>query len=457
MNTVLSNRHNVLGKLGDFWYRQLSDKDNHGVALAKAMTHLTDASSAIDDLGTVAEQLTGRTTNLRSNYTIKFNINNIKVINLNFDPAFKPGQYTLDYTGYLKVSNLAAGSDTATADYPEVLADDDTGGIKFPLQDRTITLSANEARPLYYVPIPFNVTPVCVTTSQRELTVGTSFLTNPGYILFFENPLNLFPDYQIVCRSAYIRQSHIMDYTYQADNVFNTGEYIARYMRLTHSPVALRLALAEVANLPILKQDSVLQATYTNFEATIYEFDTEVLRVPLYVEHTPLVVGTTYGAHTIIGEDYIKVFSQANTATVPWYRDAELSAVWSADGLDLSPLTPFQAVKVLDTVGTFSYNGATGTAPLHYKLSGLTGADTGAYWNFVRQSEIHTGTSLSYVSGVTAGATANGIDFYFDNMLQYNAVVIKLRTKELGHAIHANVMAFIQRDLPINVTPIILS
>ena len=71
--------------------------------------------------------------------------------------------------------------------------------------------------------------------------------------------------------------------------------------------------------------------------------------------------------------------------------------------------------------------------------------------------ETYTDKYLADVSGVTLGATSNCINFYFNNMLSYNSVVIKLRTQELGSERHQNVMAFIRRDLPINVTPIILT
>jgi hypothetical protein len=221
--------------------------------------------------------------------------------------------------------------------------------------------------------------------------------------------------------------------------------------------VALRLAIAEIAGLPIIKADSILQAIYSDVDNTIYEFDTEVIRVPLYVEHTALTVGTTYTAGTIIGEDYVRIYSNANTSATPaWYRHDDLNAVWAADGLPLSTLTPFGNIIVPDATGTFSTNGAPSGSTAHLKLSGVTGSSTGAYWAFIRESEIHTNRYMASCSGATAAATVNLVDFYFDNMLAYNSVVIKLRTVELGSERHQNVISFIQRDLPINVTPIIL-
>ena len=89
-------------------------------------------------------------------------------------------------------------------------------------------------------------------------------------------------------------------------------------------------------------------------------------------------------------------------------------------------------------------------------LAAFQNTTTIALRTFVNQSETYTGKYISSVTGATAGATANALDFYFDNMLSNNTIIIKLRTQELGHVAHSNVLSFIRRDLPINVTPIIL-
>lgn len=469
MNNILSNRHNIFGKLGDFWYRQLSESASRGTQFARSFTHLVDASSAIGSMQSLAQRFAGSSYNIKSNYTIKFNPADVSVINVDLNqrsvtgsyPTLtinKEGQYVLQTSSYLQIVGLtgAAATEVTETGLENVLGDNDYGGLIAPVEDRQIVINADEARPLFYLPIPLNVCPVCITTLTDELTVGYSFITNPGYILFYDNPLDLFPDSQIVCRSAYVLESHPMDYTYQVDNVYSAGNYVARYMRMTSSAKALRLALAEIAGLPIIKKESVLQAIYSGLNATTYEFDTEVIRVPNYIEHTTLTVGTTYAADTIIAEDYIKVFTAGNSDGSPWYRATDLQDVWTADGLQLNGVTPFSSLVVPDVTGTFGYNGSTaGGGTAHLLISGLTGA-TAAYWNYVATSESYTNKYIADIPGVTAGATANCIDFYFDNMLTYNSIIIKLRTQELGSEIHSNVLSFIRRDLPVNLTPIIL-
>lgn len=465
MNTKLTNKHNVFGDLGDFWYRQVNTTSTTGgVGFARSFSHLCDATTAVDGVDVIAKRVTGDNINYEANVTIPFNPASVYTINLDLStrsvtgtlPSItitRPGKYTLTDVAALQIDNLTASPpDASEYTIDGVLGDTEIPYLFFPVQDSNVVVNSQEARPLYYIPIPIHISPVAVLSKTRELSVGSSFTTHPGYMLFYESPHTLFPDNVIVCRSAYVTSKNINKYTLQTDGITSTGKYIARYMRATHSAVALRLALAESAMLPILEEDSTLEYVYNTQLETVYEFDTCVLRVPYYVEHPALIVGETYDAGTIIGEDYIKVFSASSTPASPsWYRHADLQTTWTSSGFDISTLTPF-TVTVPDATCTFQTNG---TVP-HLKMSGFTGGGTSDYWTFVNQSETYTGKYIASVTGATAGATANALDFYFDNMLSNNTIIIKLRTQELGHVAHSNVLSFIRRDLPINVTPIIL-
>lgn len=477
MNNLLHNKHFVFGDLGDFWYRQQSEDNPNGVQFARAMSHLVDNNGAVSTMSGAVQRLSGEGNIYKSNYTITFSPFDVRILNININQRFKTGsfptltvsrpvKYSLPNTGALQIEALPVDADcgtpdaTLTTDLSNTLADNDYGNFWFPLSDsnRTVLFSTNEARPLYFVPIPLIEEPIAITTNNRELTVGCSFVAGPGYLLFFEDPYILFPDNLIFVRNSTVLESHTMDYVYQADNIYSDGRYIAAYMRATHSADALKLALSEIAGLPILHEQSVLRQIYVNYDFNIYEFDTQVISVPNYIDHAELIVGNTYPAGTIFGVDYVNIYSAANVSDSPWYRTSDLNSVWSTAGLSLNTITPFTGIKVPDATGTFAYNGSTaGGGTAHYYLTGVTGSNTGPYWSFVRSSETYTNKYLAGVAGVTLGATANCINFYFDNMLSYNALVIKLRTQELGSERHQNVMSFIRRDLPINVTPIILT
>jgi hypothetical protein len=473
MNNILHNKHFVFGDLGDFWYRQQSEENTNGTQFARALSHLVDNNGAVGVMSAAVQRLSGDGKVYKSNYTISFNPFDVRILNFDINQRYQTGsypsltvsnpvKYSLPNTGALQIEALSSdpGDETLTTDISNTLGDNDYGNFWFELEDadRTVLFSTNEARPLYFVPIPLTIEPIVITTNNRELTNGCSFIAGTGYLLFFEDPYTLFPNNLIFVRNSISLESHIMDYVYQVDNVYSDGRYIAAYMRATHSADALKLALSEIAGLPILHADSTLQKIYTNDDVTVYEFDTQVLSVPNYIEHAPLSAGTTYPAGMVFGSEYIKIYSAANVSDSPWYRTSDLDAAWATSGLSLSTITPFSGIKVPDSTGTFAYNGSTaGGGTAHYYLSGVTGGSTGAYWSFVRSSETYVDKYLADVAGVTLGATANCIDFYFDNMLTYNAVVIKLRTQELGSERHQNVLAFIRRDLPINVTPIILT
>jgi hypothetical protein len=470
MNNLLKNKHSVFGDLGDFWYRQQAEDNPNGVQLARTISHLLDGNHAVDAMSSALQRLSGSGEIFKSNYSYVFNPKDVRILNFNPQQRYitgsypsvtivKPVKYSLPNTGALQIEDLPGGTaDPETTNLQNTLADNDYGNFWFELEDsnRTVLFTSDEARPLYFVPIPYGYEPICITAPTKELTVSCSFRIGNGYILFFEDPYFLFPNNTITFRSLIIRQSHVMDYTYQTDNIYSDGRYIADYMRKTHSAVALKLALAEIAGLPILHEAATLQQIYENYDNTIYEFDNQILEVPNYIEHTALNVGTVYPEGTILGEDYIKIYSASNVSDTPWYRTSDLNSIWTTEGLSLNSITPFGNITVPDSTGTFAYNGATG-GTAHYYLTGITGSNTGGYWNFIRSSETYTNRYLSSIAGVTFGATANCINFYFDNMLSYNSIIIKLRTEELGEEIHGNVMSFIRRNLPINVTPIILT
>ena len=473
MNNLLNNKHFVFGDLGDFWYRQQNEAEPKGVQLARSMSHLVDGNNAVSTMSGAIQRLSGDGEVYKNNFTLTYNPADVRILNININQRYttgsypaltvsRPVQYSLPNTGALQTLALPVDEapDILSTNVSNTLGDNDNANFWFDLADssRTVLFNINDARPLYFVPIPYLVEPISITTSTRELLIGSSFIAGPGYLLFYENPYDLFPDNIIFVRSATNLQTHLMDYTYQTDNIYSDGRYIAKYMRATHSADALKLALAEVSGLPILHEYSLLQNISYNNDGTIYQFDTQVVFVPSYIDHTGLTAGQNYNGGLIFGSEYIKIYTASNVSYTPWYRTPELNTIWSTKGLSLNSITPYSGIKIPDNNGTFTYNGATAVgSTAHYLLNSVTGSNTAGYWSFVRSSETYTSKYLADIAGVTLGATANGIDFYFDNMLSYNSIIIKLRTQELGSEQHQNVLSFIRRDLPINVTPIILT
>jgi len=473
MNSLLNNKHSIFGKLGDFWYRQLSTTGTYGVPFARSLSHFTDTVSSNEDILLQLNRLSDiQKDTIKSNFSYKFNPDNIKVINININNRTRTGeypdyeitrqtQYTINDTGGVQVYNLPTSIGTISSTSPsyELAGDNANMTVMFELEGVEVTLDANEARPLYYIPIPSNIDPISLLVKDRALTVSTSFITGQGYIIFYEKPTELFSDNIIHFLSVNETKSNTYDYTYQVDNMSAAGKYVAQYMRYTHSAEALKLALSEVCNLPILDSESTLESKYETDDRFIYQFSNgQILTAPKYIEHTELTVGTNYEKGLVIGENYIKVISPNTSDATPWYKDTSVASTWLSKGLNLNKISPIiDPLYLMDVTGTFTSNGATAPgATANLKITGLSGAGATAYWTMVRNHEIYSNKFIANIPGVTAGATANCLDLYFNNMLTYNSVIIKLRTRELGSDAHNNVTAFIRRELPVNVTPIIL-
>lgn len=235
-----------------------------------------------------------------------------------------------------------------------------------------------------------------------------------------------------------------------------TGENIIKYIRENQSATALRLALCEVAHLVILPQDSVLQAAHEDGKKTVYTFNN--FNCVVRYTHDALTVGETYPAGTIIGGEYIKVYSATSGNAEQWWRKLD----WS-DGLVLTG--PFAGLTIPDRIVRFywvsDWTDTTGTTRKHIRAD-FDDSDTALldrFWQQIHDSEERTERTLTDVSELSTvdegvDVNLNILDFYFRQIYKDRGVVIDLRTAELGDRIDRAVNSFLRRELPVGSIPI---
>ncbi len=81
------------------------------------------------------------------------------------------------------------------------------------------------------------------------------------------------------------------------------------------------------------------------------------------------------------------------------------------------------------------------------------------YWAITKRSEILSETYLNEIVGLadtSDTAFMNGVDLFFSGMLGRKALVVELRTENLG-AYHTRALDFIQRERPLNTVVIVNS
>jgi hypothetical protein len=235
------------------------------------------------------------------------------------------------------------------------------------------------------------------------------------------------------------------------------GEHIVRYLRHTQSSTALRLALAEIAQLQILEEDDTLVSMYQNGNNTVYTFENSTIMTDY--AHEELTVGTLYPKETIVGEEYIRVYSQNCNCSEQWWRVLD----WNA-GLPLTGV--WEGLTIPDGLVRFYWVSDwvdSEAATRKHIRADFDQTDTDlldAFWYQVHTGEEWTEKTLQdtdELADVDNGTdvNVNMIDLYFRHMWGYRAIVVDLKTGDLGSAIDNAVQNFLKRETPIGSTVII--
>lgn len=458
MNNYLNHRTSIFGKLGDFWTRQISKDDVYGQKLAMWLANMSEYTKSIADADGIVQVLSGHNTTIQNNISLKFDKNKITVLNVDLQARLitqaqdlgsgevlwsiaKKNQYPIPTAPELELTDVDEQLTVELDDF-----------IIYPyLTELTTPFSLEDARLKYIVSIPENIYPIVIRAKEEDLVVGLSFRAGNGFLIFEEDPIKLFNDNTIIVKSAEIENINIHKYTLKADALKTPGYYVTDYYRNTQSPKALQLALAEIAGIPIISEDSILKTKTKLINGTIvYEFENQILHVPASIEHTELEITTFYEAHTILG-DYIQVTNVAD-ANFSWFQ----SLNW-VNGLSLDNICPIAGLTVPNAIIKIDTVEATG-GQNHYRphIQG-DAADLTTYWGLIKNAEIQTGNFLEDVLPAPHPGTkyVHGLGFYFQHILSPAALIIDLKTADLGTTIHNSVLAFISREMPITAIPII--
>lgn len=459
MNKLLKNRTDLFGKVGSFWYRQTSKENPMGISLVRALARMEDYPNVGIGQINAVDRIMGNNKSLHSNFEISFDRKDITVLTLDLQERVVSEAKDV-LTGEIHIA-ISLKEDYNTTKNTIVGLEDDSGHLATELGDFLlfptdmaefdITLSPDEAKPRYLVRIPTGIEPICIRGKDKELISGITFRAANGFLVFDEDPLEIFESNIMHVRSGWREHRCIHSYTMKLDGVYTSGFYVAEYLRKNHSAKAMERALAEIAGIPILPSDSFLNKTYSSPNGDrIYEFEDYVVRVPHYIYHTELQPGNFYEAGTIIG-DYVHIYT-APSVSDTWHQNLD----WE-DGLSLDGLCPFSGLVVPNRMIVFDAVNSTG-GNYHYRPHIEGDEDTlQSYWNFIENGEKSTGNYLqdAFSAPYPNDKYANALDFYFEHLLGDRAMVFDLQTENLGSHTHNNVLAFIKRELPVGVIPII--
>lgn len=266
-------------------------------------------------------------------------------------------------------------------------------------QDPTdVLLSYNLAAVKYYI-LPVNkFIPRLVQGPNSKLILGLDFFVVQRRWLFFrQDPRTLFPDYVLrmhLAERAVYRPTNA--YLLRASVQVNE-KYITQYYRSKSTPKAFQLALAAVGGIAVIHYNQRLLGKRAALDETVYVFENETIRVGY--PHTPLTVGQTYQADTLIGQG-VQMFYDTGAGD-SWWR----AVPWGV-GILLDPIMKMASGLPLLNRETVAYSagsdaGSIDGNKLHarIKLSDDFYHEQ-SYWDQVSDKETRSGNYFNGLLGL---------------------------------------------------------
>ena len=292
-----------------------------------------------------------------------------------------------------------------------------------------------------------SIVPLALSTKLGPRVLGNDYSYSNGVLTFRESVFSLF-DFPRVHVNAYqevLFNTH--NYALWLEAPVQNLQEVARYCRENQTAAQFQKAIAVAAGYVVLPFTGVLQARIGN----TYVFDAGI--VDVVYQHTPLTVGYTYDAGTVVG-GVVRVYA-SDGVDLTWYQRLD----WT-QGLSLDSLTPFTGLSVQDASVTVS---ATTESTQHagkYHVTAPLVGDSGLqvkFWAHQAAAEDRANSFISTALGLGSGGTAsvNLLDFFFTYILGARGIVIDLPVYSDSTDYHARALRFIAREAPAGSIPII--
>lgn len=211
----------------------------------------------------------------------------------------------------------------------------------FPLAEQTV----------WFLPRPPQLHPTLLISERGILCEGAGFRCLGAWLVFFENPRDLWPEGVIISRSRYVSPSW-KSTTLGADRLRSSGREITRYRRQTQNLRQFERALCEVAGLPLLETDGTVVHLEVTPDYSLHWLEDG--RSFLLPGPSPYHVGSQVSA----GSGHILHLRHQALQGSDWWRGRP----WTAAGIPLFVFRPgFFGVSIKDLmVPAISYEDTQG-------------------------------------------------------------------------------------------------
>ena len=331
--------------------------------------------------------------------------------------------------------------------------------------------------------------PESILTNQGLLIHGIGFNVAHNYIWFNEDITKLASNNILLFDTAVVtdvlRKQGVFNWYSYTDNASEVSD-VNKYHRVAQSPVNLKNALANICNIPIVRQHGNIISKYTPVEGTIVYLTSAGEQLVIEYTHNELEVGDTVTPNQLIGNP-IQVYTPRRDVE-RWWNIVD----WSA-GISMAKISNFKDL-VIPGSPTYAYMASEDEgsvdgdkAHVRFRLGGGDFNMQELFWEGIAEIETESGYYLNNIVGfdedIQPGMSPSDnyaallvstpdnefpdisvldqkkpvipVDIYFEGLLKDHALVVVLDQNVIPEDALTDAIYFIREELPFGYIPLI--
>lgn len=435
---IPDEKANTLSRCGSFYYQTLVDDSKEE---AEFMSHLTWQTKVFDQIQRIQTLISGKSYYIDFYKVFKFKDSDIDwngvkeslqfrnlapsvIAKKNYQPASKalkinnPDYFDQAFPGrpaVLSVSDVFL----AETDKDMVVADNKENAILFPGGGDNADLNNFD---LYWT-LKINKN-ILISSIKKDdgslLLMNQDFISQYGYVTFFENPIKLFPKMQFFAESFIVRVPNLYNYMLQLSNVYGDVTNVIAYYRNKQTPNAFYYAAAQAAGFAVVNKNCKILFSTPLYNGCSYfttagRFDAPYL-------HKELQSNTEVSAGTVIGGKDLFVMCGPDD-TIPN----------SIDRISLDGAIPINGLYAPNADITFDAD---------YNYTPLYLGDTAALNAFKQYNK-----QMPEVEKPIAD-TVNGIQYFRQTACKGKTIVVCINESFIEKDMRLRLLEFIDRERP---------
>lgn len=259
----------------------------------------------------------------------------------------------------------------------------------------------------------------------RIYYANQDFQTEFGRIVFFENPISLFPEHKFMANSYTYRKRSFYCFPLGVDT-YGPVDKILTYYKAIQSPYTLYLASAQAIGLPVVREDCTITTIAPLGEGVTY-FTSDGQRYDADFPHTHLNVGERLKKDQVIaGDQLYRMVGPYDDLPYNLIR-LELDYAIPVPGLSVS----HAEIQITDENGVYK--------PM------FEGSDEArqAYWDYLLRWQSRR------IGAEEIPARMDGIAFIRNVLCKNRCIIAQINRKQMKRDMQLKLLSFLQRELPL--------